>query len=500
MFSKTVLKFIFQTFSGNPLLQSNTPSSALKSNVFLLDKELQYKICQSIEGIINFDNVAMFYQFANLFKFPSLEEQTLSYIERNFTVVIKSRNFFELDVVLVEKILSSSRLQISSEIEVFNVANSWIRYNNETRSKYSKRLFLKARYPLLSDMALEHNLSKNSSFKTSKECVELMKEILPNKKDFFKNKSSKWYTTRCCNQTSFNIVLLGGIYSKTKYQAKPAVNENITQTCASDYQTINNLPSTAERLFITEAVYLNGEIYVFSNFYVKSEIKDKDDYFMCISKYSIVTKTWKYLSSMACDVSAQRFCAFMKKIYIIGGDDLTFNAPTDECLEFDTVSHKTRNIERMYDDRKFPSCTVFQGRVVVSGGFNVAGNRNTVEAYDHVADTWSDMPDMIHERCNHSSVGVTNKLFILGSNRYSCEVYDSTCNKFVLLVKSLPTLQERHLEISNKACLIGKKITIFNDDSSTVLCYDTETDKWSEEPCEVTEGIDGICVMRIPKF
>lgn len=33
-----------------------------------------------------------------------------------------------------------------------------------------------------------------------------------------------------------------------------------------------------------------------------------------------------------------------------------------------------------------PSCAVFEGRIVVFGGYN-GGSLNTVEAYDHIADS-----------------------------------------------------------------------------------------------------------------
>ena len=44
------------------------------------------------------------------------------------------------------------------------------------------------------------------------------------------------------------------------------------------------------------------------------------------------------------------------------------------------------------------------------------------------------MPDMINRRGFHKSVSVKNKLFLFAGDRTkTCEVYDSTCKKFVLL-------------------------------------------------------------------
>ena len=40
------------------------------------------------------------------------------------------------------------------------------------------------------------------------------------------------------------------------------------------------------------------------------------------------------------------------------------------------------------------SSAVFEGKIVVSGGFNNE-TLNTVESYDHVAKSWTNMPNMV---------------------------------------------------------------------------------------------------------
>ena len=77
---------------------------------------------------------------------------------------------------------------------------------------------------------------------------------------------------------------------------------------------------------------------------------------------------------------------------------------TDSCLQFDTKQNTWKEVARMNHIRLNAACTVFEGRIVVSGGLkrNV-GELKTVEVYDHSSDKWSDMPQMINGRHNHSS-------------------------------------------------------------------------------------------------
>ena len=103
-------------------------------------------------------------------------------------------------------------------------------------------------------------------------------------------------------------------------------------------------------------------------------------------------------------------CSFIDSIYLIGG---FLREETDTCLEFKTIDKSWKTISKMNQLRSDASCVVFEGRIVVSGGWSNV-NFNTVEAYDPLADTWSPMPSMIERRYRHTSTAMRNKLFIVG--------------------------------------------------------------------------------------
>ena len=67
--------------------------------------------------------VIIFFQLSEFYKFKYIQSETLDYINRWFKVIAKTENFQQLDFNSVNKILSSSELNISSEHEVFNASN-----------------------------------------------------------------------------------------------------------------------------------------------------------------------------------------------------------------------------------------------------------------------------------------------------------------------------------------------------------------------------------------
>ena len=58
---------------------------------------------------------------------------------------------------------------------------------------------------------------------------------------------------------------------------------------------------------------------------------------------------------------------------------------------------------------------MFEGRVVVSDGFNNDGHLNTVDKY---IDIWSYMPNMIVGGCDNQLVAIKNILFVMSGTLY----------------------------------------------------------------------------------
>ena len=110
----------------------------LKENSILLKKDAENKIASCIKSKVKVQNVVMYYQFVNTFKQLKISRVLLRYIDCCFTTICKTNNFLELDFSSVSKILASSELNITSELEVYHAANMWVGYDLEKRSKFAK--------------------------------------------------------------------------------------------------------------------------------------------------------------------------------------------------------------------------------------------------------------------------------------------------------------------------------------------------------------------------
>ena len=105
----------------------------------------------------------------------------------------------------ISKILASSELSITSEIEVFKVAERWLNYNIKERSKYAKDILLKVRLHLLSKDTVRLLLDDSTFFIKDDDCVEILNKYCEDIS--FLNTSSAYQKSRCCNQNSYCFVL-----------------------------------------------------------------------------------------------------------------------------------------------------------------------------------------------------------------------------------------------------------------------------------------------------
>ena len=109
----------------------------------MLLRRANLKINKSIKNNITIQNVIFYYCLAKTHKLIDSSHFSFEYIERCYPMVVETQNFLYLDLNLVLKILSSSELNIHSEVQVFNAAKSWLEVDSEQRNKHAKQLLQK---------------------------------------------------------------------------------------------------------------------------------------------------------------------------------------------------------------------------------------------------------------------------------------------------------------------------------------------------------------------
>ena len=69
----------------------------------------------------------------------------------------------------------------------------------------------------------------------------------------------------------------------------------------------------------------------------------------------------------------------------------------NSCIQIDMKNNKVKEVERIKFARSNVACTIYEGKIVVSGG-HVVGNfwaTKTAEVYDYMANELSNMPSFV---------------------------------------------------------------------------------------------------------
>ena len=454
--------------------------TATRFNKFSLNKRAFNIICTILKEKLQIKNAASVYKFVNLFNSSSLKNSTNSYIERFFTILIDNDMFLELEYTFISKILASSELLITSEIEVFKVANRWLNHNFEERSKYAEDIFLKVRLHLLSTLTIRHLLNESKYFKKHG-CVKFLSKIIHCKVKFFFKSSRNFHTSRFCNQNYSKLLICGGFNSE-RYKICNKVS------CIDLYKVrdVKAYPSMKTGRLSPKVVYLKGYIYVFGGW------SFNDEWIKSIEKYSLTCNKWNKVADMKDGRQNFCVCAFMDKIFLIG--DNKARVRTNSCLQFDTSNYSWKEVSKMKEARSHAACAVFEERIVVSGGLITEYDElNSVESYDVLPNKWSSMPNMNSGKRSHSLVVVKNKLFVISKTEDDCEVFDNICKTFI-------TIKSPKFDwfSSIEAHSVVNKIYVVQDRMSKIICYDTNKNEWSEESRKFTKKLRRFSSVKVP--
>ena len=472
---------VIQLFSANLPKEENEIQLSLQTSNVFLNERLKINICNFMHNKMAVRNNLLYLQIADIFNLSFLLQASMTYTERCFLMVAETNNFSHLDFALVKTILQSSKLHITSELEVFYAANEWISYNTKERSKFAKHLLLAVRLPILSEPALKSLMCGPYPICKSKDCKKVVENLLNKNKKFLHKLHKNSFETRYCDQNLFNILAfdcskgsgsLVRINCNDVKKARPAFSKLLISI----------------KQHIADGFCLKGKIYILLR------INKKE---MMLKKYSNKSNAWK---SIVCFKYRDGFCAsvLVNNIYIIGGLSNSL-AILGSCIQHSIENNETKKGARMNRKRYLAASTTFQGKIVVSGGMldDDFEYTNTVEVYDHIANKWQYMASMIRGKSGHSIIAIKSKLYVFKSLIEDYEVFDKVTNRFTSI--NTP-IRSKICFVDRRTISIGSKIVFFGKEFSKVVVYDTEMEKWYEEKCDCLKDCRYSSVIKFPQI
>ena len=442
-------------------------------------KNLKGTLNCKVRKKINNDNICFYHEFVHNFCDQTIQSYTLNYIERWFCLTVENKKHLDLSFSVFKGLCLSCNLKITSELEVLNAIDDWIKYDPEERSKLAFQLIKTIRLPLLSAAALKNLLNSDTCFLRCDESEKYIKMHLENKKLTSLNPNSTDCYNRYCSGENFDLIASGGFYSElilpnSRLYIGPS--NDVYKLNGDNFANLSKLTALDSSMSVAYSVFCNGIIYFLNN--------------TLLSSYSILTR--KYITSKKYPKERPYFtaCALINKVYILGG-----RGSKETSVAFHPKNCNFERIANMMETRVKAACGIFEGKIVVTGGEIRGGlSRKSVEVYDPSSNKWSNMPDMLEGRQWHASVSIRNKIYIIGGQQSNnVEVFDSFSNKFTYVNISLPQFKQN--------VLIGNKVYMFNDDADYFFLFDVDKTELSEKKGVILpNGHRDYCCIKIPQY
>ena len=287
------------------------------------------------------------------------------------------------------------------------------------------------------------------------------------------------YENRYCNQDDFSVLVCGGMNEKS-IDLKSVYKLDGPKF---DCEMFTSMP---KRLWNCKTAVINSDLFVFSReFSSNSKVKT-------VYKFCTKTKTWSTETRLILNDIGFYVCSFKKNLYVVYS--------IGKCFVYNLKNKTWTELAKMMKHRQLAACSVFEGKIVVTGGYDDYNSFKSVEAYDYYENKWTYLPDMIKHKSSHAQVSMGNKLFVFKEKQDDIlsEVFDSVSRKFTLFQ---PYNSRQGYCSHVQAFSVGCNIVAFSYhfEYTGIFIYDVQNNRWRNHVKDL-QNLRYVSCVKLSKF
>ena len=474
--SKAVMeKVLDYLYTGQVAISKDLAYELFIEADFLLIPNLKALTSKFIVQTLEISNCIMAYHFAVKYQTEELQNGAREFIFENFVAVAEAEDFLNLNVEEMEEFISSDKIVVKKEEDVFPIIVKWMETNGKDQDflqllRHVRCNFVSRSY--MSDVILQHPLV-NANTICEKFILDAMKEPSDNAdecspslpiRDCLKMhdvivacgeketlcylpSEGKWYELAAKLSTHDHFY-----YGLSPFQSKLFIIGSCRERdghIAECYDPSRNHwtpitpPNTVDRGIALVA--LQGFLYAVGG-------KDRhDNVFSILQKYNPDTGRWQEVPPMSSPRS--NVCAVMdgSYLYAVGGMSANYDY-LDIVERFDPVNNTWSELPSILARRAFASGTAIGQKIFIFGGLMRApSSGDPCEMYDPDTNMWSSISIAVGPRCEASAVTFKGQIYVNGVFRneqgrevISLQVYDVEKNEWKSCPGNVPFLNYWH--------------------------------------------------------
>ncbi|XP_069613410.1 kelch-like protein 22 [Ranitomeya imitator] len=457
--------------------------------------------CDFLISWVDEENVVEMYKLAELFHLHQLSEELDTFVLKNFITFSRTQIYRQLPLEKVFSLLSSNRLEVGSENEVYEGALLYHYTAEQVETDQvslseSPKLLETVRFPLMELPVLQRLHDKLGP------CP--LKVTVSNALEYHKNEIMQPVLQGPHTQlrSEINCVVgFGGMYS-TPY------------TVLSDQAKYWNPLMTGEWKPLTapQAPRMSNQgIAVFNNF-VYLIGGDNN-----VRGYRAEARCWRYdprhnrwfqMQSMQQARADLSVCVLGKFIYAIAGRD--YHEELKEVERYDPCTNTWKYVASLQKQVHAHAGCALDGKMYIACGRRQHAYLKETCCYVPERDQWTSVAHGPVRRAWHGMVTLLDKLYVIGGSNddegFRHDILEVACycpkTDFWSLVTPLPA---GHGEpgiavLENKIYVLGGRSHNRGNRMDYVHIYDAEKDLWNEGP-HLEEDVSGMaaCALTLPR-
>ena len=458
-----VLEYIY---TGNVSVTEESCHNLIATADYLLLPGLQTLAVEFLKEKVTVQNCVFNYYFANKYRCTELTEICCSVINLNFSDVMKTDDFLNLDMKQVMEWVSGDDINVRAEEEVFTGIVDWVSHNRSDRESCFPDLIRQIRLRPSSQDILLKKLVNEDLVTTNIECMNFVLRSITDS-----DESLSREPRNCLKVQVEGIFLCGG---RKALCYLPQVNMWYKMVDMSFEHQNHSLLLDRQR------------VYIFS----------KQNRCHLVEYYVPSTNLWcsfqsgfKY-NEQFCSVSAGSGYSFLNA--------LTYNEHIPYMYTYDINTNKW-NMQEESPINRWGVCAISQGHhiYIIGGtqvGDSVAAGNTKVERFNPSNESVEEVAPLNEARHDAFGAVMNDKIYVAGGIQMreqrcillnTCEVYDPSTNEWHLMAGLCVPRHSASMVCFKEALYVIGGLKNTNNQVVTrelsVEMFDSETSEWKEK-------------------
>ncbi|XP_070552288.1 kelch-like protein 9 isoform X2 [Ptychodera flava] len=456
-------------------------------------------ICSNfLKSEINTSNCVEILNIGSYFNVTDLRAFSEDFILRNFKAVSTEDSFQQLSDRQLNEFLRSNKLDMQSELEVFEMVIRWLKYS-PIRMPFSGKMMRNVRMALITPDDLVDKVQSQYFMMNDPACNALLIDAFkyhatPHRQPCMQSLNS---TLRSDNEV---LIAVGGLRENGATADVLGVSPHTGATFV--------LSQTPTRLVDHSVVTLANFMYVVGG--QTSGSPGGEHSLASVYRYDPRTNSWLTLPPMQERRSNFHLCALKDKLYVVcGWKGRHERTRSVEC--YDPHKNTWTFVESYPVTAVAPAGAVYDDKLYIGGGY--AGQYiNALNMYDPDTNQWEEKASMATPRAWHSMVTVRDKIYAIGGNCkdldgkridiLTTECYSPKEDLWYTLPSEVPSgcSVTNAVVMKENVYIIGGYEWKTKRSKKSILCYFVEDDRWGWKS-DMKNSLNGMacCTLTLPQ-